>query len=153
MAEDNDDEAFTNDSGGIILVRSFDSIPEKFVSIDDWPKETNLSCWQCKRTFKTRPFALVTSTMNAGLKIAVEMNTMGNLCSTDCAGTLLDVCERNPETRWRIEKMTCILYRKLTGRPISELPRARPFSDLEQFGGRLSVDDFVKSLHGVIPQT
>ncbi len=148
-----DDVAFADGPSSIAPIRAFDIVPEKFTSLGDWPTETNLACWQCKRTFKTRPFAIVTSMANVGLKIAVEMNTVGNLCSTDCAGTLLDVRERNPDIKWRMEKMTCTLYRKLTCREITELPRAPAYWELEQFGGRRSIDDFVKGLQGTIAQT
>lgn len=145
-----DDLAWAPESATITPVRSFDVVPEKFVSVETWPKETNLACWQCKRSFKTRPMAIVTNATNIGLKIAIDMDVWGNLCSADCAGTLLDSREQNKEVRWRMEKLTCILYRRLTGRVLTELPRAPSYWELEQFGGRLSIDDFTKGLEGVI---
>lgn len=129
---------------------AFDTIPAKFTTIEAWPMHTNLACWYCRRTFKTRPIALVNAITNDGRRVAVDLDTYGNFCSADCIGSFLDLSVHDREARWAMEKKVCILFRKLTGRAITELPRAPLFTDLEQCGGAISINTFIKSLVGIV---
>jgi hypothetical protein len=140
-------------SVGLMTERTFDKVPTEFTGPAAWPMGTNLSCWQCKRTFKSRPFALVYDAANKGTMAATKMSTRGNVCSGDCAGTLLDATERDADTRFRIERLTCMFFRALTGRALTRLPRAPRYEELEQFGGNLTIDEFIEGLVAVVEPT
>lgn len=61
----------------------YNSIPTKFITLDDWPNTTNLKCWICDTTFNTMPkFIPVASEMIDGAEVH---EVHGNYCSWNCA--------------------------------------------------------------------
>ena len=131
----------------------FDKIPEKFISAETWPRTTNLRCRQCTRLFKTRPLTQIIHISNEA-SVIIDMRSDRNAyCSSDCVETYIDNHVLDERTRWARKKMYSIFYRKLTGIKIDAFPSTHTPSELEIFGGSISMDYHIKSLKFIVPST
>lgn len=50
-----------NEHSSIATSVVYKALPSKFKNIEDWPKTTNLHCWECDNQFKTMPLFIINS--------------------------------------------------------------------------------------------
>jgi hypothetical protein len=133
--------------------QDFDKIPEYFETLDQWPKRINIRCGSCSRNFKTRPAAVVTNVHNVGTQFATKMRTPIITCSFDCSVHFINVRFKGDRREWEeMHRMLRQLYFRMTGVLAVELHEAPDMLDMVQWGGRLTVDSFIKQLHHILPE-
>lgn len=135
------------------MPEEFDKISDRFVSSDTWPRTTNLRCRQCTRLFKSRPLTMITHINNEGHTITDMRTDRCAYCSGDCVATYINNHVLDEKTRWSRHKMFSMFYRKLTGIRIDSFPMTNTPSELEIFGGDVTMDDHIKSLKFIVPST
>lgn len=62
---------------------SYNSIPSEFISVEEWPKYTNLLCWHCDRSVSSYPKFIPKNpyTVNG----SDRCSTLGNFDTWECA--------------------------------------------------------------------
>lgn len=63
----------------------YNNIPNIFTTVEEWPKYTNLLCWNCSEKFNHYPRFIVKSIV----KSIKAFNVIGNFCSWSCALTFI----------------------------------------------------------------
>ena len=132
-------------------VQPFDKIPRVFTGLEDWPRHTNLRCWQCDFSFDDRPKFVPTFVREVGGADGgrgLEIGVLGNMCTFACAE--LWIREKNMlglEQRWRAQDNLTFVYFLFTGRPIARIPPALNKTDMRQYGGGdLDADTFCRKM-------
>lgn len=118
----------------------YNKIPHKFTSIDDWPKNTNLKCWQCDCSFQSIPIFIPKTIETNG-----NMDVLGNFCSWNCASLYINL-HFNSDQKWENHSMLKILYRVFTEKDIDEIIPAPPKTDMVQYGGKQSLKEYREAL-------
>ena len=137
-----EDISFINSSKYIQPI--YDKIPYRFISVDDWPTETNLLCWQCGFTFGGKPTFIPTYVReNAN---GIEFGVKGNMCTFNCAARwIISNGNLNIEDRWRYQDNLNILYFLFTGIHTQIKPAPEKIS-LKKYGGELSDEEYWEEL-------
>ena len=132
-------------------VQPFDKIPRVFTGLEDWPRHTNLRCWQCDFSFDDRPKFVPTFVREVGGADGgrgLEIGVLGNMCTFACAE--LWIREKNMlglEQRWRAQDNLTFVYFLFTGRPIARISPALNKTDMRQYGGGdLDADTFCRKM-------
>ena len=134
-------EEFTNVSKYVQTV--YDKIPSKF-TLDDWPTETNLLCWQCGFTFDGKPTFIPTYIRESAS--GIEFGVKGNMCTFNCAARwIISNCNLNIEDRWRYQDNLNILYFLFTGTHTQIKPAPEKIC-LKKYGGELSDEEYWEEL-------
>lgn len=125
-------------------------IPNKFTSLKLWPLTTNLCCWSCHNTFKTRPcFVPMYISEN---NISVE----GNFCSFPCASLYIDVHYPNSyinNKHNQLKQNLCILFNIFNGYKVTNIPPALSITLLKTYGGPYDIAQFKKiNMEKIPPQ-
>ncbi len=100
-------------------IQTYSSIPKKFTSVEDWPKMTNLHCWNCDRTFSSYPKFIPKNpeTIYINGKLETHWDPEGNFCEWNC---VIDwIRSRLPQNRqWDAEQDTCTVAGKFSHKKI-----------------------------------
>lgn len=121
----------------------FDKIPKYFVSLLDWPKQTNLKCWKCHMQFSDRPkFVATDIIVEKGVK---KYKPHGNFCEFSCVMKYIDDRwkDRKDELHWKYTNLLHIVYKIFTGRSINYIQRSNCIYDTKPYGGNMTVDEYV----------
>lgn len=146
-----------------------DSVQRKLILKDDeilkscleWPKETKHKCHNCAHPFEGIPVPLPMSKDELRNIYYVS----GNFCSWQCAKAF-NLRETSPAGRGNRNMYISILAFKMWIKLLKDEPvnkqsvrtfcsykinPARPRSELIDFGGRLSIEEYRKDFYGVLP--
>lgn len=144
--------------------KMYDKLPLLFTTIEEWPKKTNLLCWACTRSIKSRPWFEPQSIDPRGkgpsgvvisgdkLKRNItkvydyNIGVRGSFCSAHCV--MRYILDRTKDLSERINKiaMLRIVYEIFTGKPIIDIVPSPPHYELQQYGGTLSDPEFQKKI-------
>lgn len=148
---------------GRVETKQYDRIPVTFTTLDLHPKNTNLTCWNCCRTFKDRPWfepqsidpvskgtvgsiipaeSLNKSKATRGYCISIK----GNFCSPNCVRRYINVYTRDMSERLNKIAMLKFVYEIFMGQRISDIQPAPPHTDMVQYGGHLTSQEYQKKL-------
>jgi hypothetical protein len=135
----------------------YDKIPIIFKDLDTWPKTTNIKCWFCTLNFEGVPWfepqsieplvestgAIITETTT---KKKVSMIVKGFFCSCNCV--IANILTHTKVLSDVINKtsMLLYLYEIMTGKPTTYLESSPPHTDMEQYGGSLSILEYQRVL-------
>lgn len=118
----------------------YDRIPNVFTTLDTWLKCTNLLCWNCDASFDTVPLFCPTykyeNTPGKPL-----MKPLGNFCTFPCSAKHNDI-HAPPEEKWTRTKLLLELYTIFTGQTISKIPLAPDKTQMIQWGGFLTREQY-----------
>jgi hypothetical protein len=129
-------------------VEIYKSLPERFVSLAQWPHSCNLKCWHCDRMFNTRPLFIPDEPWADG-----SFGVKGVFGDWPCMARFIN--DNYPEQKYVYNSLMLQLYYIFTGIRIEKIPLAPPKTIMKQYCGESGVslseyDEIVKSLlsHG-----
>lgn len=125
-------------------MKEYDSIPDVFTTIDDWPTSTNLECWVCRRKPPNQPRFAPTKITKNGDELVFGVS--GVFCTFVCAGAYIDIHCRDKSTWWERHRMLRMLYEKFTGNELRHVVRVEPPTQMVQCGGTIPTAEYYKML-------
>jgi hypothetical protein len=148
---------------GRVDVKQYDKIPTTFVSLETHPKNTNLLCWNCCRSFKGRPWFEPQSidVVNKGAIGAVipyeqlnksaihkcySISIKGNFCNPCCVRRYINTNTKDLSERLNKIAMLKFVYEIFLGRCIKDITPAPPHTEMIQYGGNRTTADYQKKL-------
>lgn len=123
----------------------YDKIPSVFVNLQTWPKSTNLHCWWCRRKIQDIPWSEPTGIEPDG-KSHHCFNVKGIYCSPNCVRANIDSTNKRIEFRNNTIEMLKLFHKALTGLIPEEIVASPHFSELQEFGGSMTSDDYQKAI-------
>ena len=146
-----------------VEVKRYDRIPLTFTGLDKHPKTSNLACWSCCRHFKGRPWFEPqsidpVSKGNIGQVIPREhlvktqphkeycIAIKGNFCGANCVRRYINTYTRDMSDRLNKIAMLKFVYEIFTGRSISDIQPSPPHTDMQQYGGHLTPQEYQKQI-------
>lgn len=128
-----------NNSNDII----YDTIPNKFVNLNNWKKQTNLRCWFCTLKFKNTPWFIIENVnfTNSGKVYDIK----GNFCSVGCLQAFVNV-HYNKRTHFDIYNSIKKLYKKFYNKTINEIMPSLDKYHLKIYGGKLDIGEYQKEI-------
>jgi hypothetical protein len=143
--------------------KQYDKIPLIFYSLDTWPKSTNLLCWGCNRSFKSRPWFEPqsigpVSTGEVGVFLTGEeikkiankreycISAKGNFCSANCVRRYIIMNARDLADRNNKLAMLNFLYEIFTGKTMTMIQNAIKHTEMVQYGGSLTLAEYQKKM-------
>lgn len=147
-------------------LRIYDRIPMIFTGLESWPKSTNVLCWHCSRSFKTRPWpepqsidplskgsvgrvipsAQVVKIPDKPTKKEYSIGTRGIFCSANCVVAYVEVHTKDIVERNNKISMLLLLYEIFTGIRVTYIDPAPSPTEMIQYGGSLTEPEFQKKL-------
>jgi len=112
---------------------TYNEIPRKFISVETWPRSTNLLCWSCSLVPSGAPMFIpqcpeITST---GTEIC---DAMGNFCNGGCAANYID--KFMPSVfHWDLLELLIRFESKFTGVRRAIIPRPQSHTEMKQYCG------------------
>jgi hypothetical protein len=131
------------------------SIPPVFTSVDKWPLSTNLRCWSCSFTFDGPPRFVPTHYRPARTTGKFDIGVEGNFCCWNCAALYIDErysSQANAVIHWRMRSRLCLVYRLFTKTKVTHIKPALSKTELKEYGGKLSKDEFWEKLRALDPE-
>ena len=131
----------------------FDKIPFHFTTVKEWPLKTNLRCWSCPFTFDGPP-RFVPKFIREDKDGNIHAGVEGNFCTFNCAARYVDTTYPSsafPAKHWRMRDNLCFVYHLFTGHFTSHIEPAPPKTDLLEYGGKLTQENFWKRLRKLDP--
>jgi len=112
----------------------FDKIPKVFTSISEWPRSTNLRCWECGQQFDSPPKFICTYVVeDESTPSGFSLGVLGNYCSFNDAA--LAISKEPPKDRPKYRENLLIEYYLFTGTRVSEVRPAVPRTAMAAYGG------------------
>lgn len=149
--------------GGSADAKFYDKIPLTFTSLNEWPKETNLLCWNCNRVPKSRPWFEPqsidpVSKGSHGIFVPYDklvrnqqqteycVNVKGIFCSCHCVMRHILVTSKNLADRLNKISMLLFIHEIFTGRRVSDIEPSPHVTEMVQYGGSLSESEYQKKI-------
>jgi hypothetical protein len=112
----------------------YSEIPKKFISVESWPKSTNLLCWSCSRSF-TNPPAFIPTNPKIDNENRDVCDVIGNFCRWSCASRY--VKEVLPEPmRYDHNKYICLFESKFTDVRREIVKPSPPKTEMQAYCGK-----------------
>ena len=142
----------------------FDKIPMVFTDLNSWVKSTNLLCWNCRRSFKGRPWfepqsidplhkgkaGEFISAVNLNRSEIKEssycINVKGNFCSPNCVMRHILIFSKNMPDRNNKISMLLFVYEIFTGKSTKYIEPAPLITECLQYGGNLPDREYQKKI-------
>ncbi len=155
--------------------KMYDKIPLVFTGIDTWLKSTNLLCWVCNRSFKGRPWfepqsidplnsTKIRDTQVCDIRLGCNstideshikkqykkhdfcINIKGNFCSPHCV--MRNILNTTKDMSDRLNKIAMLkfVYELFTGVAIFDIQPSPPHTDMIQYGGPMTVQEYQKKI-------
>ena len=141
-----------DDSGGATSVAvpqeikseiTYDKLPMIFKGLDTWPVSTNLRCWNCYRSFDSRPVFIPGDLQRNG-----HMSVGGCYCTFACATRYINLHYDGGEL-WDVHHSLLQLYKIFTGVLVIDIAVAPDIYEMVQFGGHITQEDYYRELEGL----
>ena len=123
-----------------------EKIATYFRGITTWVRNTNIKCWQCDRNFHTMPKFVPMPCSEPGV-----YEVRGNMCSFNCAYSWILLHFAGIERQNAVERL-CLLYFMFTGRRISRITQAFAKTEMQQYGGALTEQEFAEKMAAIDPE-
>lgn len=127
----------------------YNKIPQIFTSIENWPINTNLSCWTCGFKFNSYPKFIPTYIRE--VNDSYEVGVMGNMCSFNCAELWIETHTNTREERYKLQNNLCFLFYLCTKKRISQIKPSPSKTNLLQYGGTWNEELFIKKIKEIDP--
>lgn len=122
---------------------AFDKIPQLFVNVEQWVKQTNVCCWECGCEFYWTPVFIPESISYSGTTRGAfnPIKPIGNFCTFICANMYVK-SKMSVTDRWEKVELLKLLHLILTGSNILDIPFGPDRTEMIQYGGLLTVGEF-----------
>lgn len=117
----------------------YDSIPEKFTTLNEWKKQTNLLCWACDAKFSNIPVFIPEYLIETSKNIT--MKVLGNFCGFSCASQYNSIYTSG-QCKWERDVLLRKLYRLFYNEEIKVIPCSPSKTDMIQYGGFLTREQY-----------
>jgi len=111
----------------------YQPLPERFTALENWPKCTNLKCWECDCSFSTVPIPIATDMYALGADIAFD--THGNFCTFSCAQKYINTKFKNEPSKHDKDKFLKILCFIFTGKKTDFIVPSPDKTKMQQYCG------------------
>jgi hypothetical protein len=131
--------------------RLYTALPTQFVSPEQWPKHSDLACWNCALTFKTYPKFIPTEPSNYstwGSRPIYKYVPLGNFCSWECAARYINV-EVSPEMRKDYYEMLCDVRTMFTPSTANDTKSSSQISIIAQAPSKTIMTRYRGDLTGI----
>lgn len=142
-------------------IKQYNKIPALFTGWDNWPKQTNLLCWTCSRTFKTVPWFEPQSIepisvgcvgrvlTNADIKNSNNQKSFsivpkGNFCCKNCVRYYIDKGPDDLASKHDKVEMLKLVSELYDREPVMDILPCLPPTDMIQYGGPLTQSQWKK---------
>lgn len=119
--------------------------PREFVSLDTWPKSTNIPCWNCDIQFAGRPWPIVDYFFcdRDGNR---RIRTKGCFHSANCAMAYINNEYTNDQERDDKIRGLLYIYKKFTGKNINIIKPAYSKTEMKKYKGPngWTVDEYIR---------
>ncbi len=129
----------------------YNDIPRIFKDLEQWPKSSNLKCWECSENFYTQPLFLPLNMRTTGVsEDEHEFETHGNFCSWGCLIKYVEEQYKKDKLKELIDLIK-IIYRKFTGNIPIKINPAPSKTLMKQYCGNdgLSLEEFKERVNNV----
>ena len=139
----------------------YDHIPTHFTSIQKWPNSTNLLCWHCSRSFKSRPWFEpqsiepisegVVGKAETNIKVLVNRKTVsisvkGMFCTCNCVRAHIDLYTKDVIDHTNKISMLKFLYEIFSGKSVPDIQPSPPRTEMVTYGGELTEYEYQKKI-------
>lgn len=116
----------------------YTKLPDVFTTLNNWPQNTNLACWNCDRRFKTRPHISITSiaASSGSYKYARD----GVFCSPNCVEAYHLMHFKGQELDDR-KKFYRIWFRECFGKDLFVILPSPPKTIMKKYCGDTGLSD------------
>lgn len=142
-----------SDSNSSIGEADFDTIPEYFTGIDQWPKTCNLHCLVCGHTFQGRPIPIpkyVSESCDydprshqSSQKVTVKVHSIA--CTFNCSMRHVTV-NSTPENKVRMQELLNFLYVAFNKNKARHIEISPDPALLRRHGGPMTSAEYLKRL-------
>ena len=138
-----------------VEMTNYDKIPTYFTTLSEWTKTTNLACWYCNRTFKTRPWFEPQSIeplndssekKNDTSENAVIIAVHGVFCSCNCVRAYINLHTSSLSDRLNKIAMLKYVYEIFNGKSIPDIQPSPPPTEMLMYGGSLSSTQYQQKI-------
>lgn len=123
--------------------RSYDKPPIVFTGLATYPRNTNLLCWNCSRSFKTRPY-FEPLHMTPIDRFNYSIACRGNFCSLPCVARHIYATYHSISEFKEKMKMLQMTAEIMLGQRISSIGMAPPHTDRAAYGGTYTDSEYQK---------
>jgi len=147
----------------ISTIKVYDKIPTVFTTVEEWPKSTNIQCWFCNRSFKSRPWfepqsIEPNSVGNVGKMLTTDevMNSVnthnvkivpkGIFCTCNCVRAYIDLHTKQLSSKHDKVSMLKYVYQLFNNKTIPDIQPSPEHTDMVQHGGYLTEAQYQKKI-------
>ena len=147
-------------------VKTYDAIPVNYTSDETWPKSCDFQCWWCTLTFKGMPRfmplsiepisngpignVLTASELKQIInRKAILIPTKGIFCTVNCVAAYIYVHIHDLADRLNKIAMLKYVYELQTKKKIKDIQPSPPPTDMVQFGGNMSIQQYRSKLESL----
>lgn len=128
---------------------TYDKIPISFSGLQSWPKQTNLKCIMCDRTFKEVP-KFYPKEFTKDTSGNIEFSPLvGYMCSFSCTVSYIDTLGLKRDELFSALGRLNFMYKIFTGDDSKSILRAPSKIEREEYGGHWDMEKFVTELKKV----
>lgn len=126
----------------VVEQTKYNKLPIQFTTLDNHPKNTNLLCWSCNRSFKGPPWFEPQSISPMGKAFCISIK--GNFCGPHCVRRYIQTYTKDLSERLNKISMLQYVYELFTGKKNTDIQPAPPHTDMVQYGGDLTIQEYQK---------
>jgi hypothetical protein len=125
---------------------TYDKVPVSFNGLKTWPKQTNLKCVMCDRTFREIP-KFYAKDLAKDATGNIEMSPIrGFMCSFACVSGYIEHLPLKKDEKWRAFEVLYLAYKIFTGEDVKHILPAPDKTEREEYGGLWGMEKFIDEL-------
>lgn len=128
------------------VYKRYDKIPAKFTTLEAWVKHSNLKCWWCSRQFHTIPLFMPISVSRYE---QTEFTVKGNFDTWQCVASYMRGYFKRRVEYEDASELLLKIYKIFTGATADNIPLAPERSNMEEYGGSMSIEEYDASIKPV----
>lgn len=113
-------------------------LPSIFDGLGNWPKSTNIKCWNCYMNFNTLPISIPSLIEPAPNEIGNIMTVKGCFCSFSCGMSYIDMKYKDICEMFKFKENLLFLYKTINGKSTKEILKSPSIYERVEFGGSMS---------------
>lgn len=122
-----------------ISVEEFTKLPDKFVSMDEWPKRCNLNCYNCTNHIQHIPL-FIPAEVEVTEGAAIERLNKTVYCSPSCVAAVISKMNCN-SSDYHMKQLRLLIYR-MTGLYIQMIELSDDRAVMDIYGGDVTRKEY-----------